>query len=266
MKIAIYYSGCIRTLKYVVKDNIETIRKNIGDCDIHTYYSFWDETDKPVDTPDEWCVPVSGEFGDDRFKDVEGNKSHDGLWLDYTSHNKFHTIESEDEIKKWFIDAGSSFVEGEIESIDISRNIIQNSLFIKIPKVASQYYKIYRVAEKYPSDEYDLCVRIRGDVRIKNFPSRNDIDLESSLFINSHLWPNGDSSLQMCNEMVWCSTSDIFLDTCSAHLYHGDTIQYDPSGETVTARHFTNLINNDIVKNYCFFDFQHNAMRFAKRD
>ena len=53
MKIAIYYSGCIRTLKYVAKDNIETIKNNIGDCEIHTYYSFWDETDRPVDTPDE---------------------------------------------------------------------------------------------------------------------------------------------------------------------------------------------------------------------
>ena len=49
MKIAIYYSGCIRSLKHVVKHNIEVIRNSIGDCEIHTFYSFWDVTDKPVD-------------------------------------------------------------------------------------------------------------------------------------------------------------------------------------------------------------------------
>ena len=49
MKIAIYYSGCVRTLKHVVDHNIKVIRDNVGDCEIHTFYSFWDVTDKPVD-------------------------------------------------------------------------------------------------------------------------------------------------------------------------------------------------------------------------
>ena len=53
MKIAIYYSGCVRTLKHVVDHNIKVIRDNVGDCEIHTFYSFWDVTDKPVDVPDE---------------------------------------------------------------------------------------------------------------------------------------------------------------------------------------------------------------------
>ena len=47
MKIAIYYSGSVRSLKHVVKHNIEVIRNSISE--IHTFYSFWDVTDKPVD-------------------------------------------------------------------------------------------------------------------------------------------------------------------------------------------------------------------------
>ena len=90
MKIAIYYSGCIRSLKHVVKHNIEVIRNSIGDCEIHTFYSFWDVTDKPVDVPDEWCVPIPEEYGIDRFKSRE---------LEYKSQNNFVPIESEDEIK-----------------------------------------------------------------------------------------------------------------------------------------------------------------------
>ena len=47
----------------------------------------------------------------------------------------------------------------------------------------------------------------------------------------------------MCNEMVWCSTSDVFLDTCSVHLSDSEGIRNDPSGESVTASHFLKLLN-----------------------
>ena len=181
MKIAIYYSGCIRSLKHVVKHNIEVIRNSIGDCEIHTFYSFWDVTDKPVDVPDEWCVPIPEEYGIDRVKSRE---------LEYKSQNNFVPIESEDEIKKWLIESGSDFVEGEIESIDISKKIIEESKFVKIPKLSSQYYKIHRVVEKYPPEGFDFCLRIRGDVVINSFPDSEDLSgLESCLLINEFLWP-----------------------------------------------------------------------------
>ena len=263
MKIAIYYSGCVRTLKHVVNDNIETIKNNIGECDIHTHYSFWDETDKPIDISDEWCVPVPDQYGIERRE--PGDVDNDGMLLEYKSQNCFFPVDSEEIIRSWFSESGSSFIDGEIESMHKSRDIIENSTFVKIPKLASQYYKIHRVAEKYSPDNYDLCIRIRGDVRIQDFPKRDDVkNLESYLFINKYLWPNGHSSLHMCNEMVWCSTSDIFLETCSSHLQNIENIQNDPSGETVTARHFFKLISNGIVKNCSFFDFKHNALKFSK--
>ena len=259
MKIAISYSGCIRSLKNVVKHNIEVIRDSIGDCEIHTFYSFWDVTDKPVDVPDEWCIPIPEEYGIDRFKSRE---------LEYKSQNNFVPIESEDEIKKWLIESGSDFVEGEIESIDISKKIIEESKFVKIPKLSSQYYKIHRVVEKYSPEGFDFCLRIRGDVVINSFPDSEDLSgLESCLLINEYLWPGGLSNMEsMCNEMVWCSTSDIFLDTCSVHLSDSEGIRNDPSGESVTASHFLKLLNDDVVKLYGYFNFQHRALRFSKTE
>ena len=66
--------------------------------------------------------------------------------------------------------------------------------------------------------------------------------------------------------MVWGSTSDIFLDACSVHLSDSKCIRNDPSGESVTARHFLKLINDDVVKLYGYFNFQHRSLRFSKRD
>jgi hypothetical protein len=261
MKIAIYYSGCVRSLKHVIKNNIEVIRNSIGDCEIHTFYSFWDVTDKPVDIADEWCIPIP-EYGFDRFKEDPTGK------LEYKSQNNLVSIESEDEIKKWFIESGSDFVEGEIESIDISRKIIEEGKYVKIPKLSSQYYKICRVVEKYSPKGFDFCIRIRGDIMINSFPDSEDLSgLESFLLINKYLWPGGLSNIEnMCNEMVWCSTSDIFLDTCSVHLSDSEGICNYPSGESVTARHFLKLLNADVVKLYAYFNFQHRVLKFSKTE
>jgi len=38
-----------------------------------------------------------------------------------------------------FIKSGSDFVEGEIESCDISKKISEESKCLKVPKLASQY-------------------------------------------------------------------------------------------------------------------------------
>jgi len=261
MKIAIYYSGCVRSFKHVVKHNIDVIRNSIGDCEIHTFYSFWDVTDKPVEVPDEWCVPIP-EYGFDRFKD--GPKGE----LEYKSQNNFVPIESENEIKKWLIESGSDFVEGEIESMDISKKIIEESKFVKIPKLSSQYYKIHRVAEKYSSEKFDFSLRIRGDVIINSFPDGKYLseNLESFLLINEYMWPGGRSHIGgSVNEMVWCSSSNIFLDTCRVHLPDSEGIFYDSSGETVTARHFQKLLDADVVKSYAYFNFNHRSLRFTKK-
>lgn len=262
MKIALYYSGCIRTLKHLVDHNIQVIRDAVGECEIHTFYSFWDVTDKPIEIPDEWCVPVSGDYGHDRFENRE---------LEYKSQNNFFPIESEDQIKEWLVESGSDFVDGEIESIDISKKIIAESKFLKIPKLSSQYYKIHRVVEKYPPEEFDFCVRIRGDVMINSFPTREDLDetlknYESLLLINQNVWPGLRSNISnhFVNEMVWCSTSNIFLDTCSVHLSDSEDIFDATTGEDVTGKHFLKLHNEDIIKFYGYFDFQHRAMRFDK--
>lgn len=252
MKIAIYYSGCVRTLKHVVDHNIKVIRDSVGDCEIHTFYSFWDVTDKPVDIPDEWCRPVIGEYGEDR--------------------NAFFPIESEDKIKEFFIKSGSDFVEGEIESFDISKKVIEESKFFKRPKLASQYYKIHRVVEKYPPEEFDFCIRIRADTIINNFPCREDLDevltqYESILLINEGVWPGLKSNIygqHGCNEMVWCATSNIFRDTCSIYLSNSEDLFDQPSGEVPTAKHFLKLLEEDVIKFYAYYDFKHCALRFDK--
>ena len=143
MKIAIYYSGCIRTLKYVVKDNIQTIKNNIGECDIHTYYSFWDETDKPIDISDEWCVPVPNQYGIERRE--SGDVDNNGMLLEYKSQNCFFPVDSEEIVRSWFSESGSNFIDGEIEPMHKSRDIIENSTFVKIPKLASQYLSLIHI-------------------------------------------------------------------------------------------------------------------------
>lgn len=255
MKIAIYFSGCVRTLKYTIENTIKTIRKNIGDCEIYTFYSFWDLTDKPIDVPDIFCTSVP-ENGIDRHE--FGGKS------EYRSENLFVPIISENDIKKCILNSGSDFVDGEIQSMDISKKIIEESNFTNIPKLSSQYYKIHRVVEKFPPKKYDLCLRIRADTTINNFPKLEQlINLNNFLFINRWLWPGAHSDLIACNEMVWCSTPDIFLDTCSVYNNKNSNFYDVYSGEPVTANHFSNLINSGVVKKYDFFDFQHIAMRFS---
>ncbi len=270
MKIAIYYSGCVRTLKHVVDHNIKVIRDNVGDCEIHTFYSFWDVTDKPVDVPDEWCRAVIGEYGEERHKDKPDRPGD--VHPEYKSQNTFFPIESEDKIKELFIKSGSDFVEGEIESFDISKKIIEESKFLKIPKLASQYYKIHRVIEKYPPEEFDFCIRIRADVEINNFPFREDLDealsqYGSILFINEGLWPGLKSNIHGyhgCNEMVWCATSNIFRDTCSIYLSNLEDIFVQTSGEVPTSKHFLKLLEEDVIKFYAYYDFKHQFLRFDK--
>ena len=256
MKIAIYYSGFTRTLKHVVNQNIKVIRDNVGECEIHTFYSFWDVTDQPVKLQDDWYMPIP-EYG-----------------FDDDSDNKFVSIESQDEIDKWFRESGSDYVDGEIESIDISKKVMEKTKFIQNPNLSSQYYKIHRVAEKYSPKEFDFCLRIRGDVVINSFPDREDLEdvlsnYDSLLLINEYVWPGGVSNIGgFVNEMVWFSTSNIFLDTCSVYLSDSEYVLNNPTcdgqifGEIVTGRHFEKLVE---LKHYAYFNFNHRSLRFTKK-
>ena len=66
MKIALFTSGFLRTFRYQFAQNFDIIRRDIGDCEIDLFYSFWSKNNRSDRINDDWhskisdtCFPVS---------------------------------------------------------------------------------------------------------------------------------------------------------------------------------------------------------------
>lgn len=241
MKISLFVSGYPRTLFHNFSRNLETIRNIVGDCEIDIFYSFWDELGRVEKINDPWHSIVDPYIP------------------------KPLTVES---ISQYFFDIGATNVVGEVEPIGLMENILSESPFTYQPSLSSQYYKTYRVVEKYFKDGYDLYVRIRPDIVINNFLSKEHIlslHNNKNLIVNENYWYNTLYAGEACNEMIWVSSKDAFVASNSMFVDQRKIAEENhgcvPYGEYLTGRYFNNLIREEKISSIYTFNFDYRVFR-----
>ena len=243
MKICIFLSGHVRTLFYKFHENIELIKNTIDDCHLDVRYSFWDDYSIGGKLNDPWHIQ---------------------------SENFIQPEISTDIIDNYFLSHGVEDVKGEIESVDIMKQVLENTKFLPEKSgrnvLSSQYYKKNRVVQKYFNEDYDFYIQIRSDITIENFPIAdliNSIIDKKSLVISEYYWYNEPYIGTDCNEMINCSTRNVFKELNEIYL-NEDKIskQLDYHyGERVTGRHIQNMIQSGSIDNLCIFDYGFRVIR-----
>jgi hypothetical protein len=231
MKIALFLSGHIRTLFFQFHKNLEVIKKNIGDCDIDVYYSFWDDASRSKKINDPWHIKVNDD-------------------IHYELKEQF--------INQYFVNIGANYSTGEIEE------------YQKLNNLSSQYYKTCRVVEQYMNDDYDFYIKIRPDIIINNFLTKEqivDITKNKLLVVNRFYWYNEPYVGKECNEMIWASGKDIFRETNQLFLHENKILNHltilgeTYFGELATGTYFNSLLENNIIKTIVSFDFGYRVIR-----
>lgn len=243
MKICLFVSGHVRTLLYKFYENIDLIKNTLNDCQIDVRYSFWDDYSLGGRMNDPWHIQ-SNDFTQPKI--------------------------STEIIDNYFLSHGVENVQGEIESTNIMNDVLSKTNFLPENSgrnvLSSQYYKKYRVIEKYFNNDYDFYIQIRSDVIINNFLDNDSIlNLinKKSLVVNKFYWYNEPYCGGDCNEMISCSGKQIFKDFNQLYLsekYISQQLDYH-YGERVTGRHINNLIEKSVIDNVLVFDFDYRVIR-----
>lgn len=242
MRICLFTSGYVRTLFHCAHKNYQVIKNTLGECEIDICYSFWDKNERNDRINDPWHYKI-----DDFFYDNVVKK----------------------DIDEYLFQVGFSKVKGEIESFNISQKLILESPFVTHKRsLSSQYYKIHRVSEKYfdSNNNYDLYVTIRPDVIIKEFVSKTiveELNKTNGIIVNENYWYNAPYKGMDCNEYIWISTKDSFLNTNNQFLYINKLITevYDQFGEIITGKHFRNLLDSGVISSIDTFNFDYRIVR-----
>ena len=243
MKICLFVSGHVRTLLYKFYENIDLIKNTLNDCQIDVRYSFWDDYSLGGRMNDPWHIQ-SNDFTQPKI--------------------------STEIIDNYFLSHGVENVQGEIESINVMYDVLSKTNFLPENSgrnvLSSQYYKKYRVIEKYFNNDYDFYIQIRSDVIINNFLDNDSIlNLinKKLLVVNKFYWYNEPYCGGDCNEMISCSGKQIFKDFNQLYLsekYISQQLDYH-YGERVTGRHINNLIEKSVIDNVLVFDFDYRVIR-----
>ncbi len=243
MKICLFLSGHVRTLFYKFHENIELIKNTIDNCQIDVRYSFWDDYSLGGRMNDPWHIQ-SENFVQPKIDT--------------------HVIDN------YFLSHGIENVEGEIESTDIMKQVLDNTKFLPEKSgrnvLSSQYYKKNRVVQKYFNEDYDFYIQIRSDITIENFPTidliNSIIDMKS-LLVSEYYWYSEPYVGFDCNEMIYCSTGNVFK--LLNQIYLNEEViskQLDYHyGERVTGKHIQNMIQLGKIDNLCTFNFGYKVIR-----
>ena len=243
MRICLFLSGHIRTLFYKFHENIELIKSKVDDCEIDVVYSFWDDYSIGGSLNDPWHIKS------DNFKQPE------------------ISIET---LTDYFLSNGIGNVKGEIESTKIMDKVLLDTKFLPEKSgrnvLSSQYYKKNRVVQKYFNNDYDFYVQIRSDIIIDDFPTVdliNSIIDKKSLVISKYYWYNEPYIGTDCNEMINCSTRNVFKELNEIYLNEekiSKQLDYH-YGERVTGKHILNMIQSGSIDNLCVFNFGYKVIR-----
>tara|TARA_Y100000004_G_scaffold69196_1_gene77691 strand:- start:826 stop:1527 length:702 start_codon:yes stop_codon:yes gene_type:complete len=233
MRVAVFTSGYLRTFRYQFESNFDIIRRDLGNCEIDLFYSFWSKNHRSDRINDDWHSKIP----DTCFDNVDKKK-----------------------IDEYLIDSSVTHFEGEIEDYNLSESIIRSSSFPEEKKrLASQYYKVNRVATEFFNPGYDLYVTLRPDVLLNKFISREEaLNIGKSIIVNENYWYNAKFNGTECNEYIWISTEENFLESNSQYCNLEKIRQQIPHihGEAITGQHFKN-IGKDIKT----FNFDYRVFR-----
>ena len=240
MRICLFTSGYVRTLFHRFHKNIELIQKKIPSSSIDICYSFWDKNEYSDKINDSWHYFAE----DDKIDVIDKNQ-----------------------IDNYFYNIGFGKVSGEVEPFFISERVMEKSPFPDHKKrLASQYYKVHKVASTFFSDDYDLYLTIRPDVILQEFLSEEmvgDLNSKQGIVVNENYWYNAQYNGLDCNEYMWVSTKDTFIPSNNQFLYLNELTNqvHDHYGEIVTGKHFSNMLSFGQISNIETFNFDYRVAR-----
>lgn len=244
MKIAIMYSGSVRTLKETIINNINCF--NYDGAKIDLYFSIWDH------------VGYS-----DRINSPDYILSNRIISNDFIVTKQFieSIVPSNVNIKKIEIEKHSSINF----NFDLINGIDNNGL-------SSQYYKILNCFKLLDdSIDYDFIVRLRCDILLQNkIQINNLLDLikNNKIIFTEKIWYDYsfNAEKECINEMIWISNKDNMKKCCSIYenqekintILKTNKNKNVNFGEKIT---FMNLIAENLVSNIETFDFNYNVLR-----
>jgi hypothetical protein len=240
MRICLFTSGYVRTLFHGFHKNIELIQRKLPNSSVDICYSFWDKNEYSNTINDPWHYIVKN----DKLDVIDKNK-----------------------IDNYFYNIGFSKVSGEIEPFFISEIIMEKSSFPEHKKrLASQYYKVYKVASTFFSDDYDLYLTIRPDVILQEFLCEemiDDLNSKKGIVVNENYWYNALYNGLDCNEYMWASVKDTFISSNNQFLYLNELINqvHDCYGEILSGRHFSNMLSSEKISKIETFNFDYRIAR-----
>lgn len=224
MKIAICYSGNVRTFEHCVLSHSRLFQN----ADV--YFSVWDD-----------------------FGRVE--KINDAI------HHKIDLNLPHKVSENYLTDkTPSNFC---IKGIKIdSYSVLDNSIELKKDNhLKYQYYKTRDAYGMIPNnaEEYDIVVRLRCDITIENF--HHDTD---TIVFNKDIWYNlgWSPEHQLMNEMIWVANPDLMARSVRMFdnlEYLNSTLTMSQMyGESVFYFH---LVKENLLPYASFFDFNYNIIR-----
>lgn len=186
MKLAICYSGNLRTYEYCVKNHSSLVEQ----ADV--YISTWDEIKFSNSINDDWHYKINLEVPDIINEDYIISKTPKNL-----------------NIKKIKID--------NLDVVSLKK-IKENPLFSddRIQGLSNQYFKIKDCFDLVVNSgiEYDYIIRLRPDITIDKLYFEKD-----KLIFNNFIWYDLDFSIkkQAINEMVWVSNMELMKRSCKIY-------------------------------------------------
>jgi hypothetical protein len=212
MKIAVCYSGGLRTFKKCYAQNHQTISK-LGEIDY--YISTWELP----------CYTKVARYDDTLA--INGSTIYDDL------------LRPDEFVTEEYLSNLLKFKKIDIEPMSKMHEIIKPyedyPWHIMHPaRLISQYYKMNR-CNSLVEDEYDIVIRIRPDVTISELP---DIDT-SKIIINHMVYVDYPSLIDGVNEMIYISTQENMHKICN--IYNNFDKLLHPSiayGERMTYLNF----------------------------
>ena len=234
MRIAICFSGGLRTFKLCYKDIVSHFEK-IGQVDL--FISTWD---KPCYTQVQKDTDIHAINGDNSFDELLG---------------KDETVTAE------YLRTITNFAAIDIESMEVINNIVDITKNMKWTtmspsRLVCQYYKMNRCNElknKYAdinNIKYDMNVRIRSDIKIQSIPEvfdLNKIYINDMVYVGCKVYRNN-----MLNEMIYIANNENMDKICKIYQNFMNVWWTAGYGEGVSFRHFkfANLLKDCVPYNF----------------
>ena len=240
MKIAIMYSGLIRTLLYTIANNLECF--SYGDIDL--YFSVWD------------YVGYS-----------DAINSPDFIWSDRKLDG--NTIITEEVVHNIVADR-TKIKKIKIEKYDKNKYLLDITNGIDNQNAHGQFYKIYDCFNLIDED-YDVVIRLRCDLllnnkiekdKLKQLIKNNKIIFANKIWYN-HSW---NDKIKDMNDMLWIGNKELTGKACG--IYNNfdkiNTIIKERKRQEINYGEricYMNLEAESMINNIETFDFNYNVVR-----